>query len=611
MFSKLINRLKRCQEVAITKMEEMQIKRKNWYDKNAVKREFKDGDLVLVLATAKPNKLSAQWIGPGTIRSKISETNYVVEIPGKREKSQIYHINMIKPYYKRPEHVNLLNTRETSDTFADQDVEFPYIENNSTVYDFAEIVEKGNLDKILNDVQTEQLHSLLNRFAEMFSNEPGLTDLVEHDITLTSTKPIRSKPYHMSQRQNEILKVEIQRMLKLGIIEVGESDYTSPMILVEAPGKDPRPCVDYRRLNEIIRTEYFPLPNIEERVERVASAKFITILDLAKGYWQIPLSQNAQRYAAFCTKFGTYRPLRMSFGLKNAPYFFCKLMAELLRDFENFAVPYLDDIAIFSETWESHLKHVECVLKQIKRAKLTIKPSKCRFAQKNVKYLGHIVGQGARTPAEAKIQSVLEFRPPRTKTEIRSFLGISSYYNRYIPMYSSIAAPLTDALKGKEKKGAIVWNDKCQAAFETLKEKLTDKPVLFAPDFEKPFIVQTDASDVGMGAVLSQVDERGEEHPIVYLSKKFSDVERRYGTTEKECASIVFAIKRLHYYLDGRSFTVVTDHNPLVWLRSNASTNPRLMRWALALQPYDFKIVHRPGKQNKNADSLSRASIEN
>ncbi|GFT00031.1 retrovirus-related Pol polyprotein from transposon 297 [Trichonephila clavipes] len=338
------------------------------------------------------------------------------------------------------------------------------------------------------------------------------------------------------------------------------------MILVEVAGKEPRPCIDYRKLNGIIITEYFPLPNIEERVEKVSAAKFITVLDLSKGYWQIPLSKTAQRYAAFCTSF---------------------------------------------DTWESHLKHVETVLQRIKRAKLTIKPSKCKFAQQNVKFLGHIVGQGFRTPSEIKVQAVLEFPTPRTKTQIRTFLGLAGYYQKYINLFSVIAAPLTDALKGRAKKGEITWTTECENAFRELKGKLIDKPVLYAPNFEREFIVQTDASNAGMGAVLTQLNEQGEEHPILYLSKKFSEVEKRYCTTEKECASIVFAIKGLHYYLDGNSFLVMTDHNPLVWLNRNVSSNPRLMRWALALQPYNFKIVHRSGKSHKNADSLSRSVIDN
>ncbi|GFX09850.1 retrovirus-related Pol polyprotein from transposon 297 [Trichonephila clavipes] len=312
------------------------------------------------------------------------------------------------------------------------------------------------------------------------------------------------------------------------------------------------------------RTEYFPLPNIEERVEKVSAAKFTIVLDLSKGYWQIPLSKSAQRYAAFCTSFGTYRPLRMSFGLKNAPYFFSKLMAELLNGLEDFVVPYLDDIAIFSDTWESHIKHMETVLQRIKRAKLTIKPSKCKFAQQNVKFLGHIVGQGFRTPSEIKVQSVLEFPTLRTKTQICAFLGLAGYYQKYINLFSVIAAPLTDALKGRAKKGEITWTTECENAFRELKGKLIDKPVLCAPNFEREFIVQTDTSNAGMGAVLTQLTEQ-----------------------------------------------VMTDHNPLVWLNRNVSSNLRLMRWALALQPYNFKIVHRSGKSHKNADSLSRSVIDN
>ncbi|GFW28027.1 retrovirus-related Pol polyprotein from transposon 17.6 [Trichonephila clavipes] len=273
---KLINRLKICQEVAINKMEEMQVKRKTWYDKNAVKREFKDGDLVLVLATSRTNKL-VQWIGPGTILNKISETNYLVEIPGRRETSQIYHINMLKPYYKRPEHVNIIINDETKYSLADQELEIPYLENNSLVYDFEDVIQASELNKHLNDKQMDRLRELLSKYSKCFSNNPGLTNLVEHETQLVSDQPVWTKPYRMSQRQNEILKNEINRMLKLGIIEVGESDYMSPMILVEVAGKEPRPCIDYRKLNGIIRTEYFPLPNIEERVEKVSVAKFITV----------------------------------------------------------------------------------------------------------------------------------------------------------------------------------------------------------------------------------------------------------------------------------------------------------------------------------------------
>ncbi|GBM40213.1 Transposon Ty3-G Gag-Pol polyprotein [Araneus ventricosus] len=341
-----------------------------------------------------------------------------------------------------------------------------------------------------------------------------------------SNKPIRSEPYRTFQRQNEILKSEIKRMLDLNIIEIGQSDYASPMILVESPGKDPRPCIDYRLLNANVSTQFFPLPNIEERVEKVAAAKYITVIDLAKGYWQIPLSDRARRYSAFVTSFGTYITLRMPFGLVNGANFFSKLMAQVLENCDTFAVPYLDDIAIFSDSWEDHLKHVDEVLKRIGNAQLTIKHSKCKFAQNHTTYLGHILGGGVRSPAEAKIKAVVDFPTTTTKPQIRAFLGLAGYYAHYVKIFSLIAAPLTNVLKGKVKKERVNWT------------------------------------------------------------------------------------KKLKYYLDGQHFTIETDHNPLVWLNSNARTNQRPMRWSLALQPFQYKVVHKAGKKHLNADALSRSEVE-
>ncbi|GBM20257.1 Retrovirus-related Pol polyprotein from transposon 17.6 [Araneus ventricosus] len=411
----------------------------------------------------------------------------------------------------------------------------------------------------------------------------------------------------MTNRQNDLLKAEIDKMLKYNIIEPGASEFTSPMILVETPGREPRPCIDYRKLNEITRTQFYPIPNIEQRVETVAKARYITLMDLTKGYWQIPLSKRAQGIAAFATSWGVYRPLRMPFGLKNAPFYFSKMMNEILEGCDEYAIPYLDDIAIFSQTWDEHLKHLQDVLERIKRAKLTIKPPKCKFAQDEVQYLGHIVGHGKLSPAELKAKAIQNFPIPTTKTEIRAFLGLAGYYRQYIPMFSVITAPLTDLLKGRNKKGKIEWNEECTKAIELLKDKLTSKPILHAPDFTKPFILQTDASDLGYGVVLAQKDNEGREHPILYISKKFTSAERKYSTTEKECAAILYGIKKLKGYIDRQTeFCIQTDHNPLVWLKKNAGTNQRLLRWALALQAHNYTIEHKKGKDNLNVDCISR-----
>lgn len=601
----LINRLKKCQELAIESMEDAREKRKLWYDRDAVDRKFKPGDQVLVVATYKPNKFAVSWIGPGTVEKQISETNYVVNIPGRREPSQVFHVNMLKPYRQRAEMINVLFSEITSVDNKETDLEIVYPHSDPNVYDFNEIVRNGNLEMKHTTDQIEKLKGVLDRHRDLFSNDPGRTDLIEHDIELISDKPVRIKPYRMSQRQTEILKREIKRMLELKIIEIGESDYSSPLILVEAPHKQPRPCLDYRVLNSITRTEYFPIPNIEDRLDLVSSAKFITLVDLTKGYWQIPLTPRAQRYAAFSTPWGNFRPLVMPFGLVNAPYRFSKFMSLLLQGCENFCVPYLDDIAIFSKTWEAHMEHLDIILKKLEDAKLKIKPSKCQFAQDSVTYLGHVVGNGRRSPAEAKIQAVLDFPIPKSKTEIRQILGMVGYYARYIENYATIVEPLTRALKGKNRKESIEWSAEMQKAFEEVKRKLTDQPILYAPNYEHPFIVQTDASDLGVGVILAQRIEK-EEHPILYLSRKFTAPERNYTTTEKECAAIIFAIKKLKHYLDGQKFTIETDHDPLVWLKRNAGKNPRLMRWALTLQPYDYTVIHRPGREIAHVDCLSR-----
>lgn len=394
-------------------------------------------------------------------------------------------------------------------------------------------------------------------------------------------------------------------MLALGVIEPAESDYASPLILVEAPGKDPRPCVDYRKLNAITKDQLYPIPNIEERVERVSNAKYISTLDLVRGYWQVPLTESASRYAAFISPVGTFRPLVLSFGLKNAPFSFSKLMDIVLKDMQGFAVPYLDDVAIFSDTWEAHIEHLRGVFSRFRDAGLTMKAEKCRFGCAHATYLGHVVGQGTRRPSELKMAPIAGFPQPRSKTDIRSFLGLVGYYQRYIPNYSQMASPLTDALR-KGAPNNVLWDDTKENSFKNLKEVLVSRPVLRAPDYTKEFVVQCDASDRGMGVVLSQVGDDHEEHPILYASRKLTRKEEAYSASEKECACLVWAAQKLSCYLYGAKFVFETDHCPLTWLRQMSPKNGRLLRWSLALQQYNFSVRYKRGKLHANADALSR-----
>ncbi|GFW71268.1 retrovirus-related Pol polyprotein from transposon 297 [Trichonephila clavipes] len=450
----LNKRLKRCQDIAITRMKDCQLKRKTWYDRDVVERKFVEGDLVMVLVTSKQNKLEVNWIGPGKLVSLVVE--------------------------------------EVSDDI-EGDAEIPYPDKQCTKFDYQEILRESQLQLKLSPSQIDELKQVITKNKDVFSPDPGTTHLMRMDIELISDKPIKTKPYRMSPRQINTLREEIKCLLELGVIEIGHSDYTSPLILVESPNKDPRPCVDYRRLNEITRAEFFPLPNMEEIVEKVSAAPYVTVMDLSKGYFQIPLTPRAQRYAAFVTPFGTYIPKKMMFGLVCAPYYFCKLMAQVLEGLEQFALPYIDDIAIFSQGWKDHVKHIDIVLGRLRKAELKVKPSKCKFAQEEVLFLGHRIGSGSRSPSDLKIKAIADFPRPTTKTHVRSFLCLVGYYSHYIPNYSTIASPLTDALKGKIKKEKITWDEKCGKAFEELKAKLVTQPILFAPDFATDFILQTDA----------------------------------------------------------------------------------------------------------------------
>jgi hypothetical protein len=401
------------------------------------------------------------------------------------------------------------------------------------------------------------------------------------------------------------MEAAIKSMVDLGVLEaVQSSRYTSPMVIVEKTGHDPRAVIDYRRLNAVTKTEVYPIPQMEERIERVSAAEYISVFDLVKGYWQVPMSSRAQDFATITTPFGVYRPKTMPFGLKNAPFFFTMLMDQVLLSIDEFAVPYLDDVAVYSKTWEEHLVHIRTVLTRFREAGLKVKPSKCQFARPYVTYLGHYIGQGERRPSEVKVRTITGFPRPVTKTDIRAFLGLCGYYQRFIANYAAHASPLTDALR-KTAPNAVSWDSIKQQSFECLKKALVCEPVLRAPDYRLPFLVQTDCSDRGMGVVLSQ-RHGDEEHPVLYLSRKLTPREQLYCASEKECACIVYALSKLGCYIQGSEFVIETDHSPLTWLSNVTSRNPRLLRWSLTLQPYACQIRYKRGRTHNNADALSR-----
>ena len=316
----------------------------------------------------------------------------------------------------------------------------------------------------------------------------------------------------------------------------------------------------------------------------------------------MPVADEDRHKTAFTSPFGLYQFCVMPFGLNGAPATFQRLMNEVVRDKENFAQAYLDDLVIFSDTWSEHLSHLQTVLERLQGFGLTAKMAKCQWAMGECTYLGHVIGGGHVKPEMNKLEAVENFPVPKTKKEVRSFLGLTGYYRRFV---TAMAVPLTN-LTRKEYPETVVWTEECDKAFNALENMLTSTPVLSSPDFEKTFILQTDASNYGVGAVLSQTDADGLEHPIAYFSRKLLDREQKYSTIEKEYLAIKLSIKAFQMYLLGCPFIIQTDHRTLQWLSNVKDENSRLARWSLALLPYQFNIEHRRGRANANADSLSR-----
>ena len=380
------------------------------------------------------------------------------------------------------------------------------------------------------------------------------------------------------------------------------SPWASPAHCVPKSDGSLRLVGDYRKLNEKTLGDTFPLPRINTLLEEVAKSKWITTLDMTKGYLQVPVRKQDQPKTAVITEMGKYEFTRMPFGLKNAPACFQRMVNGLLMDIPG-ADGYIDDLVIHSDTWEDHIRTLREVLKRLATEGLTVKPNKSKMARKDLQFLGHTIGGGLTGTQECKVQAVKQFQVPSSKKDLRRFLGMVGYYRRFIPDFGTIAAPLHQLTAG-EKNSSMEWQPQHQIAFDLLKTRMVEAPVLISPDPEKDYIVQTDASDVGIGGVLAQLWE-GQERPVAYFSRRLKPAERNYTVSEKECLAVVEAVKSFAVYLLGAHFRLVTDHAAL---KKTMGAGARIARWALALQAYNFTVEHKPGAQHTNADALSRQS---
>lgn len=480
----------------------------------------------------------------------------------------------------------------------------------------------------LDSGRLQQLEDLIQKHYQRFSKDEfdlGYCDKIQHKISLVDDRPVRVPHRRIPPHQWEEVREHLQKSLQQGIIKPSSSPYASAVVLVRKKDGKLRMCVDYRIINQKSHRDAYPLPRIEEALDALNGAKFFCSLDLAHGFHQVPVAPEDQEKTAFrAGTGGLYEFTRMPFGLCNAPATFMRLMDLAFGD-QNFqqVIIYLDDILVFGSTFEETLERLDMVLMRLEEFNLKVKPEKCNLFQEKLRFLGHLVSSGGISPDPEKIRAVREWKTPTTETELRGFLGLCGYYRRFVPGYAKIAAPLHNLIGGSSrKKGrkhpaasikplvADAWDEKCTEAVDQLKELLTTAPVLGYPDFRRSFILEIDASSHGLGAVLSQQRSDGKSNIIAYASRSLRPNEKNmdnYSSMKLELLTLKWAVtEKFRDLLIGAEFVVFTDNNPLSYLQTTAKLGATEMRWQAELAQFNFTIKYKPGKNNSNADALSR-----
>lgn len=417
-----------------------------------------------------------------------------------------------------------------------------------------EILKTENTHKNIFAI-TSDYTKLLTKYEKIFNSEitpEKLCAIQFHEIHTQNHLPITQQNFRIPIHYENAIEEEIQKILKLGIIKESKSPWASRIVPIEKPDGSIRLCVDYRALNSITIKDNYPLPRIDEIIDSLSQAKIFSTLDATSGFYQIPIRTEDTEKTAFTWKNGLFEFVRMPFGLCNAPATFQRVMDKIFSgQIRKFAIPYLDDIIIFSKSAEEHLDHLEIVLNKLKSAGITLNEKKCKIMQGKVKYLGYIVENGKVSPDPEKIEAIKNFTLPNTIKELRSFLGVCVFCTEFIPNYAKLVAPLNELLKGETKNSIrkINWTKEALKAFEAAKEEIAKVTFRFLPDINKPFILITDASNIAYGAVLVQVDNEGKERMVSCFSKKFDKAQCNYSVTDKELLGVVKGMEHFRHYL--------------------------------------------------------------
>lgn len=545
---------------------------------------------------------------------KSSELNKNKFIKNKKSNSKIRNYKKLKLHNYKMDHENKLKNNYKNKNV--HDIKYHNDLNyNSIVHSFLsnydnDFYSDDDDDEEI-DVNIEDIPKPYQDLAAVFSKK-NADKLPPHrpvdcKIVLEKDATLHYGPiYSLSEQESQVLKEYIDDMLKKGFIRPSESPAGYPVLFRKKKDGSLRPCIDYKKLNEVTIRNSYPLPLISDIIERVRGAKYFTKLDLRSAYNLVRIREGDEYKTAFRTKYGHYEYLVMPFGLKNAPATFQSFINSVLRPFlDDFVILYLDDILIFSKDLDSHHEHVRQVLKKLLENNLFAKLEKCEFDKSSVEFLGHVIsGIGISTDPK-KIKSIEEWPTPTCTKDVQRFVGLCNYYRRFVKNFSIIARPLHNLTK-KNKK--FIWDEDCEKAFKILKEKLTTSPILLHPDPQKPFIVECDASNYAVGSILSQKDDEGKLHPVAYYSRSLHDAEINYSITEKELLAIRSAFITWRHLLLGakHKVTVYTDHKNLIYTLGGKIGNQRQHRWHLFFQEYNFQLIYRQGSKNGKPDSLSR-----
>ena len=450
-----------------------------------------------------------------------------------------------------------------------------------------------------------KIEKLIIKNHDLFANkdfELGKTETVKMQIDVGDSKPIKMKPYRTPIKSGEVVDKAIEEMLDADIIKRSRSPWSFPVVIVDKKDGSKRFCVDFRKLNQITKKNSFPLPLIDDILALLGKAKYFTSLDLKSGYWQVAMNERDKEKTAFTCHKGLFEFNVMPFGLSNAPAVFQELMSIVLQGCNVFATANLDDILVFSSTLEDHLEHLSIIFGKLRQHRLKLKLKKCSFLKVETHYLCFVINDFGIKPDELKIDAIRSLPVPTCVREVRSFIGMCSYYRRFIPNFSQIAEPIVALTR---KYAHFKWSDVHQKAFEFLKDSLTAVPLLVYPDSNKPYVLYTDASDTCIGACLTQECD-SDEKPIYYLSHKLSKSQCKWSVVEKEAFAIHFALQKLDYYLHNAQFIIKTDHKPLKYLLESPMQNKKIQLWALSMSGYNCSIEYIAGTTNTCADLLSR-----